>query len=124
MPSDKVIIDLYHTTWCGHCTKFMPTWEKLVEKASKENIITNAHDGDKISEEEKAKVQGFPTILITINGEQHEFTGKRTLDGIFEFIADKSGKQSGGSGNKEDYYKLKYLKYKAKYLKKKSQLYE
>ena len=39
MPSTKPVqITLYHAKWCGHCVKFMPTWEAM--KSNPKNLKT------------------------------------------------------------------------------------
>jgi len=131
MSSDKVRVDLYHATWCGHCVQFQPEWEKLKKQ------LDNKYGGGCWREFEasadkkiiqQAGVHGFPTIRINVGSKEEDYNGNRTASAIMNYIEDtRSGKnrssdtkfkQCGGGSN--NYYKMKYLKYKAKYMELKS----
>lgn len=101
-------ISLYHADWCGHCTRFKPTWEALKPEFKKHNITFNEYEHSKNSNEiREAGVTGFPTIKITKNNNTYDYTGPRDPTSIL----DELNKQYGGSID----YKHKYIKYKQKY---------
>ena len=69
-----------------HCKKFQPEWEKLVARVADEGVVTQKFTVDDDREEvEKAKVDGFPTIRIHVNGKEIEYEGERTADAIWAF---------------------------------------
>ena len=115
--SSKLIVTFYKMKGCGHCVRFEPTWNELkkeIEKiGGKAEEYDSSIDKDKIQE---AGVTGFPTIMIKYGNNEEEYKGNREVKDILNKIEELKQKQSGG-GCKNDYYKLKYLKYKAKYMK-------
>jgi len=130
MPKDKV--EYYYATWCHYCQEFSPQWEKF------KNMINNkieameyeaSKDADKVDEN---KITGFPTIMVTKDGNTMQYNGPRNADALYNFVvngtvggnADEKYKQCGGGLIYQDeiYYKKKYCKYKAKYMKLKDEL--
>jgi thiol-disulfide isomerase/thioredoxin len=81
---------LFFATWCGHCNKLKPDWDKLKSEMdgttnSNGNKVTfvevDCSDGNPLSE--KYGVKGFPTIKGFSNGgEPTEHSGDRSLSGI------------------------------------------
>ena len=105
-------ITLYHAKWCGHCQKFMQTWDGLKNFFDKHNIkyedFEETENKDIIS---KKKIKRFPTIIISKNNEDYLYNGEKSVNAIInEVLPDL---QIGGS---ELDYRNKYLKYKLKYL--------
>jgi len=79
-------IIFYSMNSCPHCKKFQPEWEKLVARVADEGVVTQKFTVDDDREEvEKAKVDGFPTIRIHVNGKEIEYEGERTADAIWAF---------------------------------------
>lgn len=134
MVNKEVIIELYYANWCGHCQKFKPVWDEMVKMGEKgdnkmKGITMKEYNADTEPGQKQIKkedIHGYPTIIITINGDKEEYNGSRTIDDILAYInnggvvEEKAYKQCGG-GNKKSYekpdFKRKYLKYKAKYMK-------
>ena len=115
-------ITLYHAKWCGHCTTFMPVWNDLKSTLKENNISYKSYeDGANKAEIEKAGVNGFPTVRITVDGKTSDYDGPRNKRSILQAIGIASSKevqygtQSGGGGTTDYYHK--YMKYKAKYVK-------
>ncbi|EKM82138.1 hypothetical protein AGABI1DRAFT_55318 [Agaricus bisporus var. burnettii JB137-S8] len=80
----------YYSPHCGHCRRFAPTWEKLVEAAETEipsvhlAQVNCAAYGDLCSAN---GVRAWPTMYMHENGKQlEEFNGKRELDDLKNFI--------------------------------------
>ena len=77
----------FHMNGCGHCDRFMPTWDKFV----KEMGTTIKTKKIEISEDEKlvasADISGFPTIAL-MNGSKKikEYDGDRTVKGLKKFV--------------------------------------
>jgi protein disulfide-isomerase A4 len=99
-------ITLYHANWCGHCKRFMPTWNALKDVFSKNNIQYEEYeDTENEIEVQNAGVEGFPTIRITNDtGEEYDYNGDRSADGILNEVLPNL--QMGGS--KLNKYKIRY----------------
>lgn len=144
MSSNDVKVILYYAEWCGHCQRFKPEWAKLKDELEKKGMkwaeYESEKDGQKMEEE---NIEGFPTIIILMNGKKNEYNGQRTSSDIMNFIngnndqsQDNKFKQCGGKRQKKTprkgivmnsvdpdiNYKIKYLKYKGKYMKKKAEM--
>ncbi len=136
-PKEPRVI-LYFAEWCGHCKTFKPEWKKLMQELDKKGIKYKEYEDSRDEAIiQSAGVKGYPTIKI----DGQEYNGNRTADAILEYLfsdsKDEIGKkydQCGGgnkkfgftlrpmkggskeSAQKDEYYKIKYLKYKAKYM--------
>jgi hypothetical protein len=82
---------LYHANWCGHCTVFVPKWEQLpsIDDIGRYIQIAQHEDATITNPEERAKVSGFPTILIRVGSDEYNYTGSREVDDILRFVRDK-----------------------------------
>ncbi len=127
------VVTLYYADWCGHCQSLKPEWavleQKIIEK-NKEgyNIICVKKEEREMTEDEKAKIEGYPTIIITNGDVTVQYQGSRTSQAILDAVlsdAITSSLRGGGRSkthshygkDSDAYYKMKYLKYKAKYFK-------
>jgi thiol-disulfide isomerase/thioredoxin len=79
---------LFKAEWCGHCNKFKPEWEKLINNDNLKNKINFITMDSEINKTEMAewKIEGFPTIILKINNNAIEYSGNRTVNAIEEFI--------------------------------------
>lgn len=132
-------VTLYYAHWCGHCQVFKPEWAKLEKNVEEHNkkvgkgiIKCVSKEDSQMTEADKAKISGFPTIVITKNGKSYTYQGERKADQIMRELlgsvdytqlqkVQEGGRRSKthshyGKKNSDEYYKMKYLKYKAKYL--------
>lgn len=81
--SNNIKIEYYSLSTCPHCIEFNPIWDKF----SKENkntikyVIDKTDVNDKL---EKYNINGFPTIIVTKNGEKIDELEERTYDGLKE----------------------------------------
>jgi thiol-disulfide isomerase/thioredoxin len=92
--ADKSVVIL-KASWCGHCKKAAPEFEKLVsaspitlQDGSKAKVIMLDADNDKEAIS-KYTVKGFPTILIGKEGNMEEYPGERTYDGVVSYLNSK-----------------------------------
>ncbi len=92
-----VWIILYYASWCPHCQSMKPEWEKFASKySSVNNGNVNVADVEseyleKIGQEHKQNVVGFPTIVSCKNGRKvSDFNGPRTSDEIDKFANSNS----------------------------------
>ncbi len=84
--SDKVDIILFKADWCGHCTNFKPTWDKVKEIYNKKfNFIV--YDADKQKDKfEEYKVDAFPTVLVKNGSNIIPYNGERSIEEISNFL--------------------------------------
>lgn len=92
----------FNTTWCGWSKKFQPEWDKftaMVKSNPKLNSIIDVQDVKCDNDANKQlcidnDVQGYPTVIINVNGKSTDYDGPRTVDGLMA-VANKIG----GGGN-------------------------
>jgi len=77
---------LFYADWCGHCTRFKPTWNKLKQAttASKINMLETNDE----SVHKKYNVQGYPTLRFYGGSDKKiiEYSGNRDIHDIANFI--------------------------------------
>jgi thiol-disulfide isomerase/thioredoxin len=82
----KIKIYNFNTTWCGYSKQFQPIWDEFTESLTdSDNVeaIDAKCDDDKYSDlMEKYNVDGFPTVVIVIDGEGIKYDGPRTVKGL------------------------------------------
>jgi glutaredoxin len=87
---------LYHTNWCGHCTRFKPVYNECVARSCDSKLAKSIAwcavdcddaEGSKVAE--RAGVRGFPMLVV-----HHEFPetydGARTADALWRFVTRRS----------------------------------
>jgi thiol-disulfide isomerase/thioredoxin len=89
---DPVSVVICKAEWCGHCKDAAPEFKKLVEASPislsngrKATVTMLDADGDK-DKISAYKVRGYPTILINNGASPTEYPGKRTYDGVVEYL--------------------------------------
>jgi thiol-disulfide isomerase/thioredoxin len=78
--NNKINIMVFTATWCGHCTTFRPTWERLQSEFNNDiNFINYDSDKDKDTVT-KWKIRGFPTIIFQDGETFKVYSGKRDYE--------------------------------------------
>ena len=105
MPKKTIRITLFHASWCGHCTNFIPTWEKMTgDKNAQKNIefvdyeeagLASLPDTVKTINGSQARQFGFPTLKISIDDAEYLYEGQRTPESIYTFVVSKIQKMTG-----------------------------
>lgn len=104
MPSNKPIhMTLFHMEGCYHCDAFEPVWKEMIaDKNACKNIKFDSYervDMEKLPHHAKTinleKIEGFPTIKISILGKEHNYVGPRTTSEIYSFIVDQLRQSHG-----------------------------
>jgi len=101
-PTKKPIkITLFHANWCGHCVKFMPVWEKMKEDENatknidfeqyEESSIKDLPDSVRIADGVDVRTKGWPTLKISVNGDEHFYEGSHKARDIYKFIIGQLG---------------------------------
>ena len=125
MTKGKIHVELFKADWCGHCNRFIPNWNFLVDDPDLKQFVTfKLYEETKEKDAEhfkKNNISSFPTIKITYNGESILYGNnekQREVDVMKQFLMDMHKKNEDneliGGGHHVD-YKYKYEKYKSKY---------
>lgn len=75
----------FYASWCGHCKKLEPIYEKVAEQLDGEinvarvNVPANRELGTRFG------IKGFPTIKFISKGQVYQYKGRRTVDDIVKF---------------------------------------
>lgn len=79
---------LFYWKDCGHCKNMMPEWDKFMKSNSNQSVKVNKVEKDENPGlMDKMGVSGFPTILLTKNGEVVKpYEGERTAEAFQAFI--------------------------------------
>lgn len=79
---------LFKAEWCGHCTHFLPVWDKM-EKKYKSKYSFTKYDSDKDTKIlESWGVNSFPTIIVKKGDIASQYHGSREENDILNFIKD------------------------------------
>ena len=83
----------FHADWCGHCQRFMPTFDKFTKNVnnSKVNILKFNADVDK-SFVKGFNIEGFPSLLLHDPNTKKfiNYTGDRSIGDLVKFINENS----------------------------------
>jgi len=82
----------FYMNGCGHCDKFMPTWEEVKSEYSGAITLTEKESASATSDIEKFKIKGFPTILLvdSNNNKIKEYNGDRSKSDVMKFLKDNA----------------------------------
>lgn len=91
-PKDTADLYFFYTTWCPHCKKAMPVWEKFKEKITptgvngvRVNFIEVDCDKDPETAE-RFNVEGYPTIKLSHNKKVVEYDAKPDIETLNQFL--------------------------------------
>jgi thiol-disulfide isomerase/thioredoxin len=141
--NEEIKVILSKVAWCGHCTNFLPVFNKSQKLTKNNKYLKNTNvnfevydmeeDLDKFKsnnyEDLLPQINGYPTVFVTSlkNGKRVNTEIIDHSNDPLEFINtvgetyNKLLSQSGGY-KEEELYKQKYLKYKQKYTELKVQI--
>lgn len=107
---NKVFIELFKADWCGHCTNFLPTWNKMKEhsttKKEYSNFVFNMYDDKthtkriKGKEQRGLKIKGYPSLYVCYKDKAVEYNGHMSQEKILEFTKNIVKRQYGGNNRK------------------------
>ena len=86
---NKKLVFVY-ADWCGHCTRFKPTWSKI-ETFSKTNNAFQVEALNVDDEQNKIfidryEVNSFPTLMIFAEGRFKKYEGDREFSDILSAV--------------------------------------
>jgi len=102
----KPIVLLLHASWCGHCQRLMPEWEKMeneihssplndkveIVKIESANMDAELAKYKAMTQDKNIPMEGYPTIAMIRDGKVMTYGGERSAENIKNWI------QSGGQG--------------------------
>jgi len=89
---NKLAVVLFYAPWCGHCKAFKPEYENIATALKEKGIPAGRIDGDAEGEiSESVGLEGFPTIMVYIEGRHVKYDGPRSKAGVLAFV-ERAGK--------------------------------
>lgn len=89
----KQRVYLYYTSWCPHCARFLPTWEKLKnERKNKELIEVNCSEENNIKVYPQyedlviKQVSRYPTIIVQDGENLYEYKGTLNYENLLKLV--------------------------------------
>lgn len=87
---DKKKVVFVFADWCGHCTRFKPTWEKIEQVSKKTGLFDvqalNVDDKQNSAFIEQYEVSSFPTIMLFSKGKFTKYDDERDFEKIIAAI--------------------------------------
>lgn len=100
--TSPMTLTLFYSPTCPHCVDFLPIWDgdasdpnSLKAELEKQNVqVTlrkvNVNDPANAELANAKKIEGVPTIILTKDGKDTEFTNDRTAKNIVLFVKSNS----------------------------------
>lgn len=88
----EAVLYFFYTTWCPHCKKAKPEWQKIKDEyedkpINNTRVIFREVDCDKEEEvADKFKVDGYPTIKLIKDEQIIEYDAKPNYETLVKFL--------------------------------------
>jgi thioredoxin-like negative regulator of GroEL len=86
--NNKPKVGVYYTEWCGYSRQFLEALKNgvsdAIEKAGAKVVLVDCEKDKETCA--KYNVEGFPTILLHVNGKNIPYDGARDAESITKFI--------------------------------------
>jgi hypothetical protein len=91
---NRHLLALHSSKWCGHCTKFEPEWNNVLDRLSPHPNLTVAKLGQGATNymnkhhyrHHNHAVNGIPAVVYIVNNKPQEYDGERTADKIIDWL--------------------------------------
>jgi protein disulfide-isomerase/protein disulfide isomerase family A protein 5 len=84
---DEKVFRMFHVKWCGHCKDAKPKFIEFMKKNPDVNAeLIDAEDDENKDIVKAHEIEGYPTFILTKDGEDKLYDGDRTVKGFEEFI--------------------------------------
>jgi len=91
----------FYAPWCTHCQRMAPIWEKLADQAVSREWPVKIAEVDCTSSGDicdKAKIKGFPTLVLISEGKlQSKYQGEASMQHFESWLSDQQVLQAGAS---------------------------
>jgi len=81
---------LFYANWCGYCSEFKPTWEKIKTtlKGSSPKIHVRQYEADENRDAfENEEIKSYPTIRLYCEKKLiEEYSGDRSEASVLKFV--------------------------------------
>ena len=68
--SQGIVLVYFWAPWCGHCTRYAPTFEDLAREYAGKMIFAKLNCDENSDVASRCQIRGTPTILIYRDGKQ------------------------------------------------------
>lgn len=75
----------FFQTWCGHCTRMAPDWDRLSKEVHPSVFIYDVNCGDEADLCSENGVSGYPTIKYYRDGVENKYEGARGFEELLKF---------------------------------------
>ena len=82
----------YNASWCGWSKKFQPEWDNFTTIVKSDNTLNNMVDVKDIKCDDNNQIctdnniDGYPTVVINVNGKSTIYNGPRTSDELMKTL--------------------------------------
>jgi len=90
--SDDAVFRLIYVDWCKYCTVTKPEFDKLGDvytTNSGKNVVIEKLNGDRqrnLVDKLNIDVNGYPTIVLTVNGMTKKYHGEKTFEAFEQYL--------------------------------------
>lgn len=87
--TDRIVVGLHSTSWCGYCKVMKPVWNQLKEVLANigANVLMVENDEDA---NPQPWVRGYPTIVRLYHGKIQEYKGPANFEQLKAFVLNPS----------------------------------
>jgi thiol-disulfide isomerase/thioredoxin len=84
--NSTISVLLCYANWCGHCPAIKEWYVDLINCSPIPNVTFTMCEEQDLPVEVLNSIQGFPSILVFLNGQMKKYNGKRTKDDLLIYL--------------------------------------
>ncbi|KAI8093298.1 thioredoxin-like protein [Halteromyces radiatus] len=81
----------FYAPWCGHCQRLAPIWNQMALELKNQLDVGEVNCDIHRELCQQNQVDGFPTLKLFVNGQEHEYSGDRSLHSLLTFAKKMAG---------------------------------